>query len=348
MFRPVAWVLALAAWSLLACASRGTATQGHVAVSSDTPACDVAAASPWISQWLGAWELASREILRLPEAPPPNLVFYDSACVYTTAEAALPGITPVDGPSLHGTKLPWRAAAHNDSIPLPDGSRVPIALMSFAKSDKKTGPYFVMAAPSYWTAQMGRGDEAGFTGVFLHEFTHTRQIRGMAAVIGPIDSTWAYPEELNDDAVQTHFGSDSVYVAAYLAERDLLYRAAAADSLAEARTLAAQALEMMRSRHARWFTGDMAVFAILDNTWLSMEGAAQWTAYAWLAHPEGGGMEREEAVAKMAGRRRWWSQDEGLALFLVVDRLYPEWPQLVFSDRSPGATELLERAIQRR
>ncbi|HEU4365933.1 MAG TPA: hypothetical protein VFT13_10780, partial [Candidatus Krumholzibacteria bacterium] len=136
MIRPVAWILTFGAWSLVACASRGTATQGHLAVQSDTPACDVAAASPWISRWLGAWELACREILRLPDAPPPNLVFYDSTCVYTTAEAALPGITSVDGPSLHGTKLPWRAAVHNDSIPLPDGSRVPIALMSFAKSDK--------------------------------------------------------------------------------------------------------------------------------------------------------------------------------------------------------------------
>lgn len=346
MIRPVAWIFALGAWSLVACASRGTATQGHVAVQSDTPACDVAAASPWISRWLAAWELASREILRLPEAPAPNLVFYDSTCVYTTAEAALPGITPVDGPSLHGTKLPWHAAAHHDAIPLPDGSRVPIALMSFTNSDKKTGPYFVMAAPSYWTAQMGRGDEAGFTGVFLHEFTHTRQLRGMAAVIGPIDSTWAYPEELNDDAVQTHFGSDSVYVAAYLAERDLLYRAAAADSLAEARTLALQALQMIRSRHAQYFTSDMAVFATLDDTFLSMEGAAQWTAYAWLAHPEGGAMEPEKAVAKMLGRRRWWAQDEGLALFLVVDRLLPEWPSLVFGQKSAGALELLELATR--
>ncbi|HEU4365312.1 MAG TPA: hypothetical protein VFT13_07585, partial [Candidatus Krumholzibacteria bacterium] len=208
------------------------------------------------------------------------------------------------------------------------------------------GPYFVMAAPSYWTAQMGRGDEGGFTGVFLHEFTHTRQMRGMAAVIGPIDSTWAYPEELTDDAVQTHFSSDSVYVAAYLAELDLLYRAAAADSLAEARELAAQALAMIRSRHAHYFTGDKAVFATLDDTFLSMEGAAQWTAYAWLAHPQGGGMEPEKAVAKMLGRRRWWAQDEGLALFLVVDRLLPEWPSLVFGSKSAGALELLELATR--
>ena len=345
MTRSLVWTIALGAWSQAACAAGGAATQPQVAMHLDTQACDIAAASPWITRWLDAWELTSREILRLPSAPAPTIVFYDSACVYTTSDAVLPGIAPVEGPSLHGAALPWRNAAHNDSIPLPDGSRVPIALMSFTSSDT-SGPYFVMAAPAYWIAALGRDDAVGFTGVFLHEFTHTRQLRGMEAVIGPIDAAWAYSDELTDDAVQAHFGPDSVYVAGYLAERDLLYRAAAADALTEARALAAEALEMMRSRHARWFTGDSAVFSILDDTFLSMEGAAQWAGYAWLAHPQGGGMERAQAVVTMLGRRRWWTQDAGLALFLVIDRIYPEWPGLVFGNLSLGATELLARAIE--
>jgi hypothetical protein len=39
-------------------------------------------------------------------------------------------------------------------------------------------------------------------------------------------------------------------------------------------------------------------------------------------------------------------QDEGLAVFLVVDRLVPGWPLLVFRDPSMGALALLERAVQ--
>jgi hypothetical protein len=309
-----------------------------------TPACDLAAAAPWISRWFQAWELTSRDILELPDAPAPNLVFYDSACVYTTSRVTAAGAAPGDGPALRRAKLPWRAVAHGDSLTLPDSSRVPVQLMSFASSDRETGPFFVMAAPSYW-AKMGHGaGNDGPTAVFLHEFAHTRQIAGMGRIIGPIDSTWAYPEELDDDAVQKHFGTDSTYVAAYLAERDLLYRAAAADSAAEARALAKEALAMIRSRHARWFIGDKAVFAVLDDTFLSLEGAAQWSAAAWLSHPKGGGLDREAAVAKMLGKRRPWAQDEGLALFLVVDRLVPGWPLLVFRDPSMGALELLERA----
>jgi hypothetical protein len=201
-----------------------------------------------------------------------------------------------------------------------------------------------MAAPSYWPKP--KVSDFAMTPVFLHEFAHTRQIKGMVRIIGPIDSTWAYPEELDDDAVQTHFQSDSVYVAAYIAERDLLYRVADAASRDEARTLAAQALTMMRERRARWFTGDKAVFATLDDVFLSLEGSGQWMGYAWLAHPKGGNMERKAALAKMIGRRRFWSQDEGLGLMLALDRLLPDWPQLVFRNPSMGAAELLELATK--
>jgi hypothetical protein len=304
----------------------------------------MAAASPWIEKWLGAWELASRQILRVPDAPPPEIVLYDGACVYTTSALTAGGRPPMSGPALLGTPLPWRALPHGGSLTLPDSSEVPIQLMSMTRAARETGPFFVMAAPSFW-AQMGHGQEPGLTGVFLHEFAHTRQIRGMSERIGPIDSTWPYPEELDDDAVQTHFSADSEYVAAYQAERDLLYRAAAAEALSEVRALATEALAMMRSRHARWFTGEKAVFAEVDDIFLSLEGSAQWAGYAWISHPQGGGLDRDAAVKMMLGRRRWWTQDEGLGLILVVDRLLPEWPSLVFGESSMGAVDLLDRAV---
>ena len=335
-------LLVLSILVLSACAF-GLAQPG-TSIAADAPACDMSAAAPFINRWFAAWDLVSGELMHLHDAPSPDVVFYDSLCVYTTSSVAAPGAQPVDGPSLRGQKLSWRAAAHGDSITFPNGTRVGIALMSFANNDKKTGPFFVMAAPSYW-AQQGFPNEP--TAVFLHEFAHTRQIPGMMAIIGPIDSTWKLTDDLNDDVVQEIFGPDSTYVAAYQAERDLIYKAAGAESIEEARRLATQALEMMRSRHARWFTGDKAVFAVLDDTWLSMEGAGQWAGYAWLAHPKGGGLDRDAAVARMLGRRRWWSQDEGLGVFLVLDRLLPEWPALVFDKTSIGALDLLERAVKR-
>jgi hypothetical protein len=271
------------------------------------------------------------------------LVLYDSACVFTTSAVSAARARAQDGPALFDTRITWRAAAHHDSLTLPNGNRLPVQLMSFTNFDRATGPFFVMAAPSYWE-QKGHGQEPGLTGVFLHEFAHTRQVRGMLRVIGPIDSAWKFSEELDDDAVQNHFRSDSVYVAAYTAERDLFFRAASADSLTEVRALAARAFAMMRSRHARWLTGENAVFATLDDTWLSMEGAGQMAAVLWLSHPRGGGQTRAAAIERMLGRRRWWVQDEGLGIFLVLDRLLPDWPTLVFREPSLGVVALLERA----
>jgi hypothetical protein len=315
------------------------------AAPAERTACDLSAASPWIEKWFGAWELASRGILKLPDAAAPEVVFYDDTCVFTTSSVAAGGAPAVDGPPLHGVALPWRALPHGGSLTLPDGSTVPVQLMSFANSAPETGPFFVMAAPAYWV-EKGHGQEPGLTGVFLHEFAHTRQVRGLLGVIGPIDAAWPYEKELDDDAVQTHFEGDPAYVAAYLEERDLLYRAADAPTDDEARTLATQALAKMRARQARWFTGEKAVFATLDGVFLSLEGVGQWTGYAWLAHPEGGRLERDAAITRMLGRRHRWTHEEGLALFLVIDRLLPGWPAVAFADPAPDALELLERAVR--
>ena len=56
-------------------------------------------------------------------------------------------------------------------------------------------------------------------------------------------------------------------------------------------------------------------------------------------------MERDAAVKKMSGRRRWGAQDEGLALILAVDRLMPRWPRDEFKLPALGATALLEKAV---
>ena len=309
------------------------------------PACDLAAATPWISGWLAAWDLTSRDILRLPDAPPPTIVFFDTTCVYTNSAVAAGGARARKGPALRGRPLEWRVATHGDSLTLPNGKHVEVALLSFTSSDKVTGPFFVMAAPSYWE-RAGHGEEPGLTAVFLHEFTHTRQVRGMGARIAPIDATWKGEKDLDDDAVQNRFGKDSTYVAEYLAERELFYRAADAASPAQARALAAEALARLRSRRARWFTGADSVYVTLDDVFLSMEGAAQWAATAWLAHPKGGRMTKDAAVAFMLGNHRWWVQDEGLAIFLAIDRLLPGWQSMVFRDPSAGVLELLEKATR--
>jgi len=95
---------------------------------------------------------------------------------------------------------------HGDTLTLRNAKRVPVQPMSLAESDRRTGPFFVMAAAEYRT-QAGHAQEPGLTAEFLHESSHTHQLPGMAALLGPIGSAWNLPVELSDDVVQARFGS---------------------------------------------------------------------------------------------------------------------------------------------
>jgi hypothetical protein len=100
----------------------------------------------------------------------------------------------------------------------------------------------------------------------------------------------------------------------------------------------------MRERRARWFVGDNAPFAAIDDVFLTMEGMGQLLIYRYLRSPEGGAASEAEAIEGVRRGRRWWSQDEGLALMLVVDRLVPDWQQRAFRDPDWRAERLLTAA----
>jgi hypothetical protein len=339
----------VAALAMSGCAGRPNALQDPSPNAHSGSTCRIDTAAAWITGWLTSWEFTSKVVLDLNEAVPPEIVFYDTSCVYTTSAVTAGAAGIAGGPVLHGRKLPWRVLSHHGIITLPDSSQMPVQLASFAAPMGAVGAFLVMAAPEIWAVQGIDSDSFGrdrlLTAVFLHEFAHTLQIPSFQDIIGPIDKNWGFPEELTDDVVQERFGADSAYVAAYEAERDLLHRAAAAEAMDDVRSLATEALAMMRARQVRWFTDELEVFGVLDDAFLSFEGAGQWVGYAWLIHPRGGGVRPDAALAGMRRGGRKWTQDEGLALFLVLDRLLPGWPSRVFGQHQAGATELLTAAV---
>jgi len=75
-----------------------------------------------------------------------------------------------------------------------------------------------------------------------------------------------------------------------------------------------------------------------------MEGVAEWAGYSRLIHPQGLGIAPEVALPGMRRGGRQWSQDEGLAIFLVVDRLVPDWQARAFAAEPATAMELLALA----
>jgi hypothetical protein len=265
-----------------------------------------------------------------PEAPPTIIVF-DARCRFEAKEHA---------------PLRWKAQPHHGKIGLPDGTMVDAGVASFASRAEKTGErFFVMALPSVWTAAglTALGDE-GLTAVLLHEFSHTRQINPLKPAFDAAAKIYKMPDDFSDDSLQAHFKSDPAYVAVWEKETDLLYRAATEPDDAKARAYARQALGLMEARQKRWFVGDEAKWQPYDDIFLTMEGFGQWVAYAWLSDPKGAAMTTNAAREKMQGKRGWWSQEEGLGLFLVIDRFVPKWAEKAFGSPPKLAIDLLREA----
>ncbi len=188
-----------------------------------------------------------------------------------------------------------------------------------------------MALPSVWRAA-GIKSELGLDrlldGVLLHEMMHSRQSVAAGPPIAALEASGKLPAELSDDSLQDSFKSNPAYVAAYQAEVDLLYRALFEPDRKKARSAMRRALDMMSNRQQRWLGGPSGEWARADNIFLGMEGLGQWLFYRWTARVVAVRADRRPDVAAVNATRRGrkqWSQDEGLALFLLLDRFKPDW-----------------------
>ena len=212
----------------------------------------------WVESALRAWQQVSTGRLKLPPHDEPTIVVFDSKCRFEKVS----------------DRFAWKSEPHKGAIRLPDGNEAPAQVTSFAGNDDKTGPFFVMALPSVWEAAKIpiSGDLKGLKGVFLHEFSHTRQVEPLKPVFEAAEAIFKMPDDFSDDSLQKHFQTDPAYVAVIDKERNLLFRAAAEPDAAAARKLAAEALALMEARQKRWFVGSDAYWKNYDDLFLTMEG----------------------------------------------------------------------------
>jgi hypothetical protein len=286
----------------------------------------------WLKGALDNWRRVEPELLRLPAQPLPTVAAIDGQCTYLLPQGGFAGV---------------QATRHSGIAILPDGAEAPIGPISFASGE---GGYFAMSLPSVWRAAgvtSKLGLERLMEGVLLHEMMHIGQTALAAQTLDDAASAAGIADDdLNDDIVQARFEGDAEYVAAWSRERDILFAAAAATDDAQARQLAAEALGLMRARRARWFRGDKASFTAMDDVFLTMEGMGQWLIYRYFLSPEGGGLAPANSLRAVRRNQRWWSQDEGLALILIIDRLLPNWQERAFRDPDWRAEQLLAAAIE--
>ena len=301
------------------------------------------------NKWFTAWKLVSKKIFKIDKVKPVDFVFFDDKYIYSTSTTSIKNGSLVKGFNLMNLAFQWQKKLHNDSIILPDKSVVPINLMSFAaeNSSDSSKPFFVMPLPSFWLQAGVSSKDLGLdnliTGVFIHEFSHSQQMQNFGKKITSFEKESNFETEFTDDIVQTIFGEDTIYLKHYQEEINLLYQSVSNNTLNK--KIVKKGLSLMEQRHEVFFKNKYENLKILDNFFLTMEGLGQYAMFLWLTHADGGNIKREIAREGVRRGGKWWSQEEGFALFLILDKLtVPEkWVRAMYGHKTESITELIKR-----
>lgn len=228
---------------------------------------------------------------------------------------------------------------HLDKLVSIASQEFPVGPVAFADGESR----IVIALPSVWTkagVTSKFGVEKFVTGVFVHEMVHTKQTALIHEALGPLQASGLLPSEVSDGLIQQVFESDPEYRAAIAYERDLLLRAIGTADDREALNLVAMALEAMDDRRARWFVGEKASYAVLEDVSLSSEGLGQLAMYRYLSS---GLYEDDQASALEEVRDGGadWMQDEGFSILLLADRFLGDLDSRMFREPDWRARALL-------
>lgn len=327
----------VAALHLAACAAAPSSMQD----AAFSPACAVSKEDrAWIDRSLEAWRLTSREITGIGAVDGFQVVFFDAHCVIASADA----LTLAD--ARHAA---WTATPHSGTVTLPDGDEMSAGVASFTSAtDGMT--YFVMSTPSVWRAGGVDGGPLGLetlmVAVLLHEGSHVVQASTYGQRVAALTERYGLPDSFSDDSLQARFGDDEAFAQSVARETELFLKSAAATDITEARRLAGEARGMMLSRAARYYTGGDAYWTEAEDVWLTFEGAGQWAGYRWLIDPRGAATPEAAAMSGYGARGRWWSQKEGLAIVLALDRIGSgDWKRRLYGDGTQTVLQLLDEAL---
>ncbi len=306
-----------------------------------------------VGKWFAAWELICRDVYGIKKLEPVEFVFFDDQDVYSTSKITIPEGELITGPKLLKRSFVWKKSPHRGSLTLPDKNVVPVGLMSFAAELKgeKAGSFFVMPLPDFWRQAEVKSDELGLenlvTGVFLHEFAHSQQIRNFGKQLGAFEKNNRFETEFSDDIVQNLFKKNAPYTELYVKEVRTFYEASAEKNKAAKIALIKNGIELLRKRQADFFTGKFENLKPIDEFFLTMEGLGQYTMYAWLTHERGANLPAEIVLKGVRRGGKSWSQDEGLALFLILEKFSKpkKWAKKMFGNETESVINLVSREL---
>ena len=300
-----------------------------------------------VNQWFSAWSLLYKDIYKIDKIHPVQFVFFDETYVYSTSSVTIPKGESIKGYNLLNLKLNWKKKPHHNSLTLPNKKTIPVGIISFASEaplDQKS--FFVMPLPSFWKKAGVESKELGLdnliTGVFIHEFSHTQQMQNFGKIITQLEKQNNFGVPFNDDMVQAIFSENKDYLDLYQSEINTLYNSIRDKELNTEQLI--KGLALINDRQTKYFKDQYQGLKEIDDIFLTMEGMGQYSMYLWLIHPKGAKMDKNIALDGVRRNKKWWSQEEGLALFLILERLKASktWAKDMFGSKIITAIELIK------
>jgi hypothetical protein len=302
---------------------------------------------------LDGWTRASRDFLEIDPEPLPRIVLFDSSCAWHLAAEPgdLPGSDRLETPlRFAGRPVPVQALPHHGNILLPNGARIPAEIIAVAMPGAAgQEAFFVLALPELWRRHSQASQDPHLAiripSVSLHEMIHTRQMSDLQRRVRAIRQRFDLPARFDDDVVEDRFGDSAEYRTMFLAEQELLFGAVAESDLNRRRTMVAEAIAVAQRRRDRFFTGNDEMYSELEALFLNMEGVAEWVRFK--SHQADPAWPNADAdiIAFLRGRENSWSQDQGLALVLLLDRMVPDWKRRLLGPAMTSPWAMLREAI---
>jgi hypothetical protein len=313
----------------------------------------------WMQAVLNNWEAVCRRDLRVAAEPLPWIIFYDENFAWhlQPEKRRLPP-HEVSSHSLRFMRethpLIW-VAHHGGRLWVPDREPLPVDVakpqVAAMPYDDERKSFFVAPLPGLFHKLAGpdqaRNLDELFLGTVTHELTHTRHLSYAMPQITRLRLRYKLPESFDDNIIQQEFGVNDEYRKLYDAERKLLTKAILALDLNDCRQAVGEALAVSQKRKDRFFVGDKEGYSSLEDIFLAMEGLAMWTQYRTARERAPSGEEWLKTLITLSERHDAWSQEQGLGLFLLIDRLVPGWQARFLAPDFPSPFTVLREAVGR-
>ena len=311
---------------------------------------------PALQKTADDWEFTCRNELRIEPGALPWIIFYDSVTAWhiNPEIALLPEYKRLASiVRFAGIDYPLFQIFHKEKLWVPERDPIDVKTRAAAampvSDNKKT--FFISPVPSFFHT-LAPPDQAVFldlllAGLNIHELTHTRQLSFVLPQILDAQKKYKLPESIDDNSIERTFENNEAYKALFFKEKTHLWNAAMASNLDSCKSHLKLALDLVAERQRTFFVNENEGYKKLDEIFLALEGSAMWAQYKTTRKYAPQGQSPEQTLYFMFQYLASWSQEEGLALFLIIDKLVPGWQVQFFSTELPSPFELLKKKVSK-